>query len=495
MIFSSYPYLIFLALTVSIFIFLEARLPGLRRTFLLLISLVFYAWWRVDFLALLLTSTFVNYAIGTMLTRRFRDGRTVHWLLILGLVFNLGLIAWFKYAGLFAQTANTLFAADLPIPSLFLPLAISFFTFEQISYLVDAAAGKAPHYSLLDYSLFVAFFPHLIAGPIIRHNDLIPQFGTRRDSNTRADDIAVGATLFTIGLAKKTLIADNIAPFSDAVFAAANHGAAIGTADAWMGTLFFAFQIYFDFSAYSDMALGSACMFGLRLPINFNSPYKATSIIEFWRLWHISLSTFLRDYLYIPLGGNRHGSVRRYANLLITMLLGGLWHGANWTFVLWGGLHGVYLIVNHAWRHVTRRAGLNVPKRFRPLTRALSVAVSFLATLFAWTVFRSQSFDSALAMMAGLAGAGGDSHILSFGPLAWAGFVAMFAIVWGAPNSMEITWRLRPALESYYRDAGVRDIGRWAWIPGTRSAIAFGLLFVVSVMALSNLSPFIYFQF
>jgi hypothetical protein len=177
------------------------------------------------------------------------------------------------------------------------------------------------------------------------------------------------------------------------------------------------------------------------------------------------------------------------------MLLGGLWHGANWTFVLWGGLHGVYLIINHAWRHVTRRAGLNVPRQFRPLTRAFSVLITFLATLFAWTVFRSQSFDSALAMMAGLAGAGGDSHILSFGPLAWAGFAALFAIVWGTPNSMEITWRLRPALESYYRDAGVRDIGRWAWMPGTRSAIAFGLLFVVSVMALSNLSPFIYFQF
>ncbi len=312
----------------------------------------FYAWWRVDFLALLLGSTIVNFAIGTAITNRHCEGRTTRPLLIAGLTFNLALIAGFKYAGLLAASANDLFAFGIPIPHLFLPLAISFFTFEQISYLVDAAAGRAPRYSFLNYALFVSFFPHLIAGPIIRHNDLIPQFDTSRDNNKRSDDIAVGMTLFTIGLAKKTLIADNLAPFSDAVFSAAHHGAAIGAADAWMGTLFFAFQIYFDFSGYSDMALGSACLFGIRLPMNFNSPYKAASIIEFWRLWHISLSTFLRDYLYIPLGGNRHGSVRRYINLFLTMLLGGLWHGANWTFVIWGGLHGFYLIVNHAWRRV-----------------------------------------------------------------------------------------------------------------------------------------------
>jgi D-alanyl-lipoteichoic acid acyltransferase DltB (MBOAT superfamily) len=299
-------------------------------------------------------------------------------------------------------------------------------------------------------------------------------------------------TLFTIGLAKKTLIADNLAPFSDAVFAAAHHGTAIGMADAWMGTLFFAFQIYFDFSGYSDMALGSACMFGIRLPMNFNSPYKAASIIEFWRLWHISLSTFLRDYLYIPLGGNRHGRFRRYANLFITMLLGGLWHGAGWTFVIWGGLHGVYLIVNHAFRALTR--GFTMPRAFKPVAHAASVFVTFVAVVFAWTVFRAESFDGAARMISGLAGAGGSSHLLTFGPLASSALTLLFALIWFTPNSMEITWRLKPALETRYRDAGLRKT-RWQWRPSRATAVVFGLLFVVSVMALSNLSPFIYFQF
>jgi len=494
MIFSSYPYLVFLALTLVVFCALEDRLPGLKRTFLLLISLVFYAWWRVDFLALLLGSTFINFAIGSAITRRFAQGRSTRALLVAGLGVNLALIGWFKYAGLFAATANDLLALGVPIPHLFLPLAISFFTFEQISYLADAAGGRAPRYSLIDYTLFVSFFPHLIAGPIIRHNDLIPQFARIRSADERSDDIAVGTTLFTIGLAKKTLIADNLAPFSDAVFLATQHGAAISMSDAWMGTLFFAFQIYFDFSAYSDMALGSACMFGIRLPMNFNSPYKAASIIEFWRLWHISLSTFLRDYLYIPLGGNRFGSFRRYANLFITMLLGGLWHGANWTFMIWGALHGVYLIINHAWRKFARAFNLTAPPALQPFAHALSVLITFTAVVFAWTVFRAGDFSSAHRLVSAMVGMGGESHLLTFGPLAMGAFATLFALVWLAPNSMEITWRLKPALETRYKDAGLRKT-RWQWAPSKASAIGFGLLFIVSVMALSNLSPFIYFQF
>lgn len=494
MIFSSYPYLIFLALSVFFFCAIEYRIPGWKRPFLVAVSLVFYAWWRADFLALLIGSTVVNFAVGTMITRRYAEAKGTRLLLIGGLAFNLGLIAWFKYAGLLASSVNHLLTLGIPVPQLFLPLAISFFTFEQISYLVDAAAGRAPRYRFLDYALFVSFFPHLIAGPIIRHNDLIPQFGAARDKERRMDDIAVGMTLFTIGLAKKVLIADNLGPFSDAVFAAAHHGTAIGTADAWMGTLFFAFQIYFDFSGYSDMALGSACLFGIRLPMNFNSPYKAASIIEFWRLWHISLSMFLRDYLYIPLGGNRYGRLRRHANLMITMLLGGLWHGANWTFVIWGGLHGLYLVVNHGWRSLRRAYGLSVPDAIQPVTRAISVLITFGAVVFAWTLFRSQSFGGAARMIAGLTGYGGQSHLLTFGPLAQGVMVILFALIWFAPNSMEITWRLKPALETRYRDAGLRP-ARWTWQPNTKTAVVFGLLFVICVLALSNLSPFIYFQF
>lgn len=495
MIFSSYPYLAFLAAALLIYCFFEAKLPHLKRCFLLMASLIFYAWWRVDFIVLLILSTVVNFCIGREITRACDLARNTTGLLVAGLIFNLGLIAWFKYAGFFAMTVNGVAGTHLSIPRLFLPLAISFFTFEQISYLVDASQGKAPQYGFLDYSLFVSFFPHLIAGPIIRHNDLIPQFGNSRTRDERDQNIAVGVTLFTLGLAKKSLIADNLAPFSDAVFAAAHQGTAIGTADAWMGTLCFAFQIYFDFSGYTDMALGSACLFGIRLPVNFNSPYKAASIIEFWRRWHISLSTFLRDYLYIPLGGSRHGGSRRYANLMITMFLGGLWHGASWTFVIWGGLHGAYLSVNHAWRHAVRLLGLEPSTRFRPFTQALSVGATFLAVLFAWTVFRADGFPAASRMIAGLFGAGGHSRLLSFGPLAAIAFLVLSALVWLAPNSMEITWRMRPALESRYRDTGIRDIGKLAWLPTRASALAFSLLFVISVMALSNLSPFIYFQF
>ncbi len=494
MIFSSYPYLIFLVLVVGAFIGLEKYLPAFRRSFLLIASLIFYAWWRVDFLALLLASTLINFAIGSHCTTRFAQGRSTKGWLIVGLTFNLGLIIWFKYSGLLASSANDLLALGIPIPELFLPLAISFFTFEQISYLVDSAKGRAPHYSFINYALFVSYFPHLIAGPIIRHNDLIPQFNKTRDSHTRADDIAVGMTLFTIGLAKKVLIADNLAPFSDTIFSAANAGAAISTSDAWLGTLFFTFQIYFDFSGYSDMALGSACLLGIRLPMNFNSPYKAASIIEFWRLWHISLSEFLRDYLYIALGGNRLGAARRYGNLLITMLLGGLWHGANWTFLIWGGLHGLFLIINHAWRNLCRSFGLAVPAGWKWLSHGLSVFITFLAVIFAWTVFRAESFDAAALMLAGLTGFGGNSALVSLTPLAIGALITLFAIVWLAPNSMEITARYAPALETQYPDAGLRPT-RWQWSPSRRSAIIFGILFVVCVMAMSNLSPFIYFQF
>ena len=429
--FNSYPYFIFLALAVLGYRLLEQRSLTGRRVFLLAASYAFYAWWRADFLLLLMGSTLVNYMLGREIEQRrarFADRRAI---LIAGLVFNLGLIAVFKYQTLFVTTANEFFGIGLPVPHFFLPLAISFFTFEQISYLVDADAGKTKNYNLLDYSLFVAYFPHLIAGPIVRHNDLIPQFHALRPA--RNNDLAVGITLFTIGLAKKTLIADNLAPFADAIFNAAGRGVALGLTDSWLGTLFFSFQIYFDFSAYSDMALGSAVILGIRLPVNFLSPYKAASIIEFWRRWHISLSAFLRDYLYIPLGGNRGGPARRYLNLFITMLLGGLWHGANWTFMLWGGLHGLYLSINHAFRHLTRNVTPHPALRL-PLHIG-SVALTFGATSLAWILFRAQDLAAARNVLGGLVGFG-NSAVVSFSPLAAVTLALLFVIVWLMPNSM-----------------------------------------------------------
>ncbi|MDE2492478.1 MAG: MBOAT family protein [Alphaproteobacteria bacterium] len=493
--FNSYPYIVFIIIVVLAFLGLERRFPWAKRAFLLLVSYGFYAWWRADFVLLLVGSTIVNYALGGEITRRHALSKSVRELLLTGLVFNLGLIGLFKYAGLFVASADGLLGLSYPIPHLFLPLAISFFTFEQISYLVDAADGKAQRYSFLDYALFVSYFPHLIAGPIVRYNDLIPQFAQSRTPIECGEDMSLGVTLFTIGLAKKTLIADNLAPFADVVFAAAHQGTALSATDAWLGTLFFAFQIYFDFSAYTDMALGSSCMLGIRLPFNFNAPYKSESIIEFWRRWHISLSTFLRDYLYFKLGGNRKGTARRYANLMITMLLGGLWHGANWTFMIWGGLHGFYLIVNHAWRSLWASARIKLPSALRPLGPPASVFLTFAATTVAWVVFRADDFPSAILVLRGLCGQGGQSSLITFSPLAASALVALFAIVWFAPNSMEMTWSYRPALDPPKGTSTVRQIRLLRWQPSRATAVTFGLVCIAAVLALSNLSPFIYFQF
>lgn len=487
--FNSYPYFLFLALAVLGFRLLEARTSVGRKIFLLLASYGFYAWWRADFLLLLLGSTIVNFVLGRHIEAQRARAMPSRLVLIAGLVFNLGLIATFKYATLFVGTGDHLLGLGLPIPHFFLPLAISFFTFEQISYLVDADQGKTHGYSLLNYALFVAYFPHLIAGPIVRHNDLIPQFDQVRKKN---DDLATGISLFTIGLAKKTLIADNLAPFADAIFNAAGRGTQVGPTDAWLGTLFFAFQIYFDFSAYSDMALGSSTMLGIRLPVNFHSPYKASSIITFWRRWHISLSAFLRDYLYIPLGGNRKGLSWRYLNLFITMLLGGLWHGANWTFMVWGGLHGLYLSINHGFRGLTKNM-VPPPILKRPLYVA-SVALTFGATTLAWIVFRAPDIDAAKNMVDGLLG-GGHSAIVSFSPLAALALLLLGGIVWFMPNSMELTWTHRPALPSPYANEPVEPARYFGWNPTPIHAAIYGLICIIAVLALSNLKPFIYFQF
>jgi D-alanyl-lipoteichoic acid acyltransferase DltB (MBOAT superfamily) len=505
MLFNSYPYIPFLVLSVLAFVFLEKKFPGTRRGFLLLISYVFYAWWRADFLLLLIGSTAVNYVIGLELTARKERGSATRPLLILGLAFNLGLLGLFKYAGMLVGTTNFLFGTQLPIPAFFLPLAISFFTFEQISYLVDASSGMAKRYAPLDYALFVAYFPHLIAGPIIRHNELIPQFHAGRDSNARAADIAVGATLFSIGLAKKTLIADNLAPYSDLVFSAANHGA-VSPSDAWLGTLFFVFQVYFDFSAYSDMALGTSAMFGIRLPVNFNSPYKALNIAEFWRRWHVTLQKFILDYLYTPLAvsltrkslalglGRWSGFLLSGAlPLLFVFMLIGLWHGAGWNFAVFGLMHGFYISVHEAWKLWRKKKKL--PPSNSALSRIAAIALTFLVVVIADVVFRAASLGAVLNIYSAMVGLTSAATLISISPLAIAALATLFLLVWFAPNSMEITWKMRPALEPSATSIPIRDIGRLAWLPSRRSAIAFGLLSIAGLLALSNLSPFIYFQF
>ncbi len=375
MLFNSIPFVLgFLPVTLAGY-WLSGRWGSKpARWWLLAASLFFYGWWKPALLLLLIGSILVNFQAAALIRRwgkRF---------LVIGLGFNLGLLGLFKYAPLFGMTG------------IFLPLGISFFSFQQIMYLVDTYRGEIGAAAFLDYACFVAFFPHLIAGPIVRPREMIPQFKALRPQVM----LAAGLEIFLLGLAKKLVLADSFAHFADPGFAAAGQRLPVTLIEAWVALLAYGLQIYFDFSGYSDMAIGLAAMVGIRFPLNFNSPYQARNISDFWRRWNITLSGFLRDYLYIPLGGNRHGEARRIFNLMATMLLGGLWHGAAVRFMLWGGLHGAYLVLHGWWR----RTGLPMPK-------FLAQALTLSAVLLAWVPFRAPSFAAAADFYKGLGGFNG----------------------------------------------------------------------------------------
>jgi D-alanyl-lipoteichoic acid acyltransferase DltB (MBOAT superfamily) len=394
------PVFVFLFLPIAWLGYLVAlRLPWARTgiAFLGLASLFFYGWWNPAFLPLLGVSIVFNYGMGRLLA----TGRSRGWL-ALAIAVNLGAIAYYKYANLLVSSVGALAGIAVPVLDVLLPIGISFYTFTQIAYLVDTwKAGRAEK-SFSAYLLFVTFFPHLIAGPVLHHSEMMPQF-LRDQRRVPPALILEGLALFACGLAKKVLIADSVAPAVNRVFTLAETHT-LGTVDSWYGALAYAVQIYFDFSGYSDMAIGLGLLFGIRLPLNFNSPYQSLSIVEFWRRWHMTLSRFLRDYLYIPLGGNRHGPTRRQVNLMLTMLLGGLWHGAAWTFVVWGGLHGLYLQVNHAWRVLlSRQPRLEaVLKKFPNASKAVFWMLTFLAVVVAWVVFRAESFTGFAHMLQGM---------------------------------------------------------------------------------------------
>ncbi|NTU72324.1 MAG: MBOAT family protein [Coriobacteriia bacterium] len=391
MLFNTYTFvLLFLPVVLGLLaLFRIEKLRWAIVPFLGLASLAFYAYWDIRYVPILLGSIVFNFAVGRALTGAGEDAGKRRALLIAGIALDLILLGYFKYVGFFVGNVNAVLGTSLPVFSTMLPLGISFFTFTQIEYLVDASRGKAERYSFTDYLLFVSFFPHLIAGPILRHDDVIPQFGDelRRWSDTA---FATGCLFFAVGLFKKVMIADMLAPWADYAFA---NIAGLGTLSAWLGALSYTMQLYFDFSGYSDMAVGLAFMLNVRIPVNFDSPYKSASIVEFWRRWHITLSRFLREYLYFPLGGNRKGPTRTTVNLILTFLLGGLWHGAGWTFIAWGGWHGVLLALNHAWR----RAG-------RTLPRFIGLPITFLAVVAGWVLFRAPSMAAALDYFAAMVG-------------------------------------------------------------------------------------------
>jgi D-alanyl-lipoteichoic acid acyltransferase DltB (MBOAT superfamily) len=496
MLFNSAGFLfVFLPVTLLGFYLLADRRRDGAIAWLLAASLVFYGAWDPRFVALIVASVAANYLFGLGIERAGDPG-TRRRRLVAGLVFNLGALGYFKYFNFFLDTLDALGAAAPAWPRVVLPIGISFFTFQQIAFLVDTFRGQRGEASFARYALFVTLFPHLIAGPITHHREIIPQLGQPRSD--RWSDFAAGLTLLAIGLFKKTAIADTVAGPASAVFGAAAAGQAPSLLESWMAVSCYTLQIYFDFSAYSDMAVGLGRMLGVEFPVNFASPYKARSIVDFWRRWHITLSRFLRDYLYIPLGGNRMGRARQRVNLMVTMTLGGLWHGANWTFVLWGVLHGLYLLVNHAWSRsaVGRRVnGL----RWWPVC---AWVLTLLGVMLAWVPFRAKDLATAVSVWRGMIGlngyapapGAGAAHYLTSGMTAIV--LMLFVAVVALPSSNEIMRAARMGTPTRgYPASVIADGGRTWWRMGPAWAAATGALLFVAVMKLYDVSEFIYFQF
>ncbi len=403
MLFNSYEFIyIFLPLMFFGYFFLTSqRLITGSKMWLVGGSLFFYSWWNPVYLPLILISLFVNYAIGTGLGSFFKSDDnepaqpkliksyiSKKSLLVLGVLFNLLLLGYFKYTDFFITNFNAVFFASLSLQNIVLPLAISFFTFQQVAYLVDSYRGETKEYELLNYMLFVTFFPQLIAGPIVHHKEMMPQFSDKWNLVKRYKNIAFGFFIFSIGLFKKVVIADAFSVWANTGF---DQTEALNFFEAWITSLSYTFQLYFDFSGYADMAIGAALLFNIKLPINFNSPYKATSIQDFWRRWHMTLSRFLRDYVYIPLGGNRNGNYSTYANLFATFLIGGIWHGASWMFVIWGALHGLALMAHRAWQQLGLR-----------MWTWLAWLLTFNFINITWVFFRATDMESALNVLKGM---------------------------------------------------------------------------------------------
>jgi len=515
MLFNSYVFIFaFLPLTLAGFFLLGRWRPRIAAAWLAAASLVFYGWWNPVYVLLLVLSTVFNYACGIAIARaasRTERKRS----LAFAVAVNLAVLAYFKYANFLLSSVNHATGWQLSLGQIVLPLGISFFTFTQIAFLADTYYGKVREYNFIHYGLFVTYFPHLIAGPVLHHAEMMPQFDEPRTYRFSYENAAVGITIFVIGLAKKVLIADSVGAYAKPVFDAAASGVTLTALEAWCGALAYTFQLYFDFSGYSDMAIGLSRLFGVVLPLNFHSPYKAVNIIDFWRRWHMTLSRFLRDYLYIPLGGNRKGPARRYVNLMVTMALGGLWHGAGWTFVAWGTLHGVYLVINHAWHALRERLGHDL-KRSTRWGRACGCFVTFFAVVIGWAVFRAADFGAAVAMLKAMAGANGfvlpdfwlpkwgafgqwlAAHGVQFGDTrdyVGGGVVnwiwILLLVVWLAPNTQQLLADYRPALALFAE----RYQGRLAWRPTPLFAVLTAVIALAAIFSLHKQSEFLYFQF
>ena len=387
MLFNSYEFIfLFLPLTFFIYFYLnQKKLTIASKGFLLFASLFFYSWWNILYLPLILASMLFNFMIGKGLNETKNKKISKKSLLIFGIVANIALLVYFKYSDFLIENFNLATSSNVELLHLALPLAISFFTFQQIAYLVDSYRQETGAYDFLNYAVFVTFFPQLIAGPIVHHGEMMPQFANSQNRFKNYRHIAMGLFIFSLGLFKKVVIADLFALWATAGFDNASN---LNSYEAWATSLSYTFQLYFDFSGYTDMAIGLALLFNIKLPINFNSPYKATNIQDFWRRWHITLSRFLRDYIYIPLGGNQKGDFRTYANLLTTFIIGGIWHGAGWTFIFWGFLHGFALVVHRIWTQLGFK-----------LWKWVAWFITFNFINIAWVFFRAKEWQDAIDIL------------------------------------------------------------------------------------------------
>lgn len=516
MLFNS-PQFIFLFLPVALVVFYLLGNRGYLRlaiSWLVVTSLYFYGYWNPAYLGLVIGSILFNYSVGLWLSNYAGSARVKNLGLGFGIATNLCLLGYFKYANFFIDSLNAVDATQIHLAAIVLPLGISFFTFNQTAYLVDAWKGEAREHNLLVYSVFVLFFPHLIAGPIIHHKEVVPQFMEERTYRFNYFNLALGLSIFLVGLFKKVVIADNVAPLATPVFAAAERGDVLHLFQALQGVGAYTFQLYFDFSGYSDMAIGLARMFGIYFPINFDSPYKALNIADFWRRWHMTLSRFLRDYIYIPLGGNRKGEGRRNINLMVTMILGGLWHGAGWTFIFWGLLHGLYLVINQTWQKLW---GVRIDTWW---SRGIARTITLIAVMVAWVFFRAESFEGALNIFEGMLnlpynlmnGLGVFADVLvaigfqftgpyasaeDLAPLVW--LLGLLAFVWFLPNTQQLFAKYRPAYE-YCRKTFEPSFlqsswRRLYWRPSFAWAMGIAAIGGFSLLSLSRVSEFLYYQF
>ncbi len=488
MLFNSYIF-IFAFLPFVLLLYYGLNRYGKHETALVALffcSMFFYGWWDVRYIPVILVSVMINYCFANLLHPEDDGGQKPKWILTLAVVVNLSMLGYFKYINFFADVVNQITGTEYGFGDIILPLGISFFTFQQVMYLVDTWRGHCKKYGVLHYLSFVTFFPHLVAGPLLHHSKVMSQFIEKKAFNPLL--FITGLTLFFIGLAKKGFIADSLAGYANTAFASASAREAMNYADAWIGSLSYTFQLYFDFSGYSDMAIGLALMFGIRFPVNFNSPYKALSITDFWRRWHISLSNFLRDYLYIPLGGNRKGEFRRNLNLIVTMFLGGLWHGAGFTYIVWGILHGVYLVIHRLWT----LTGISMGKNF--ISRYFAMGLTFFVVMIAWIFFRADSLGTAFYVIEQMAMIDFTMPTIFIGESLRAAFlwiVVAALVAFFLPNSQQMCLN---------DEEGVLDaktfVGKlFKWRFNVYMAFVMAVITVLGVVSISRPSEFLYFQF